>query len=244
MLSQSELARYSRQLQIPELGEEGQRKLKESHVVIVGVGGLGCPSSIYLTCVGIGHITIIDFDVVELSDLNRQILYGEEDIGEKKVIVAQRKLSKLNPTVEIKPVFGKVTDKNAADFIRDAQVVIDGVDNFATRFVLNSACVETRIPYIYGGVSGLNGMATTIIPGETPCLACIYRRRPEREDIIPVLGVIPAIIANFQVLETIKLITGMGTLLAGKLLLFQGENTLLSLHNLSKRENCEVCDRR
>ena len=157
MLEQKELVRYNRQLIIPDFGEEGQNKLKNAHVVIVGIGGLGCAAAIYLTAAGVGHISIVDFDIVELSDLNRQILYWEEDIGEKKVIVAQRKLSKLNSSVQITPVFTKVTEDNVLSVINGAQVVLDGTDNVATRLILNSACVKLKIPYIYGGVSRLTG---------------------------------------------------------------------------------------
>ena len=153
MLNRNELTRYHRQLLIPEFGEEGQRRLKNSHVIVIGLGGLGCASATYLTAAGVGHITLVDFDRVELSDLNRQVLYWEEDIGEKKVLVAQRKLSKLNPTIEIIPIFAKITKKNVFSIIDGAQVVVDGLDNLATRLIVNSACIKHKIPYIYAGVS-------------------------------------------------------------------------------------------
>jgi len=238
MLDQSELARYNRQLIIPDFGEEGQRKLKNSHVVIVGMGGLGCASATYLTVAGVGHITIVDFDTVELSDLNRQILYWDEDIGEKKVIAAQRKLSKLNPLVQITPVFTKVTEENVLSIIDKAQVVVDGLDNSATRLVVNSACVKQKTPYIYGGVSRLRGMVTSIIPGETPCLACLS---PEGIGGLGVLGVAPAIIASLQALEAIKLLIGRSPSLAGRLLLFNGDNMKFQLLEVKRNEGCPVC---
>jgi len=238
MLEQDELIRYNRQLVIPDFGEEGQKKLKASRVVIVGVGGLGCASATYLTAAGVGHITIVDFDVVELPDLNRQILYWEEEIGEKKVVVAQRKLSKLNPAVEITPVFARITEENVLSIIDKAQVVVDGLDNSATRLVVNSACIKRRIPYIYGGVSRLRGMITTIVPGETPCLACLS---PEGIGGLGVLGVTPALVASLQALEAIKILIGRSPSLAGKLLLFNGDDMKFQLLEIKRNESCPVC---
>jgi molybdopterin/thiamine biosynthesis adenylyltransferase len=238
MLDQSELIRYNRQLIIPDFGEEGQRKLKSSHVVIAGIGGLGCSSATYLTAAGVGHITIVDSDIVELPDLNRQILYWEEDIGEKKVVAAQRKLSRLNPRVEITPIFTKITEETVLSIINGAQVVVDGLDNMTTRLVVNSACVKHKTPYIYGGVSRLRGMITTIIPGKTPCLACLH---PEGGGGLGVLGVTPALIANLQALETIKLIIGHSPALAGRLLLFNGDDMKFRVHEIRRNESCPVC---
>ena len=238
MLDQSELIRYSRQLIIPDFGEEGQSKLKDSYVVIVGVGGLGCASATYLTAAGVGHITIVDFDTVELPDLNRQILYWEDEVGERKVTVAQRKLSKLNATIEITPVFAKITEENVQDIIGGAQVVVDGLDNSATRLVVNSACVKRKIPYIYGGVSRLRGMITTIIPGKTPCLACLS---PEGTSGLGVLGTTPAVIARLQALEAIKLRIGRSPSLAGKVLSFNGDDMKFEVREIMRNESCQVC---
>jgi len=241
VLSESELIRYNRQLKIPEFGEESQKKLKESHIVIVGIGGLGCASATYLTAAGLGKITIIDFDVVELSNLNRQILYWEEDIGEKKVLVAQRKLSKLNPRAEIIPVFATVTENNISQFMAGAQVVLDGLDNFSTRLVVNSACVRHKIPFIHGGVSRFRGLVTTILPGETACLACLYPKGSPDGEGLGVLGFIPAMIANLQALEAIKLLIGQGSSLAGKVLRFNGNDMKFRIDELQRNENCNVC---
>lgn len=238
MLDQSELIRYNRQLIIPDFGEAGQGKLKDSRVIIVGMGGLGCASATYLTAAGVGHITIVDFDTVELPDLNRQILYWDEDIGEKKVIAAQRKLSQLNPSVEITPIFARIVAENVLSLINGAQVVVDGLDNPATRLVVNSACVKQKIPYIYGGVSRLRGMITTIIPGKTPCLACLS---PEGVGGLGVLGVTPAIVASLQALEAIKLLIGHSPSLAGKLLLFNGDDMKFQLREIRRNEGCPVC---
>ncbi|MGD9117345.1 MAG: HesA/MoeB/ThiF family protein [Dehalococcoidia bacterium] len=238
MLDQSELSRYNRQLVIPDFGEEGQAKLKDSRVVIVGVGGLGCVSATYLAAAGVGHITIVDADTVALSDLNRQILYSEEDIGQPKVTTAQRRLSQLNSRVEITPVLAKITEENAPSLIEGAQVVVDGLDNSAARLVVNAACVKGKTAYIYGGVSRLRGMVTTIIPGKTPCLACL---RPEGVGGLGVLGVTPAIIASLQALEAIKLLIGRSPALAGKLLLFNGDNMKFQLLEIRRNQSCPVC---
>ncbi|HME43282.1 MAG TPA: HesA/MoeB/ThiF family protein [Syntrophorhabdales bacterium] len=238
MLDRDELVRYDRQLRIPDFGEAAQKKLKISHVVIAGVGGLGCASATYLVAAGVGHITIVDFDVVELSNLNRQVLYWEEDIGAKKVTVAQKKLSRLNPTIEITPVWAEITEQNASSIISGAQVVVDGLDKLDARLALNAACIRQKIPYVYGGVSRFRGMMTTIIPGETPCLACF---NPEGPRGLGVIGMIPALIANLQALETIKLLMGQKPSLAGKLLRFNGNDFKFRIYDIEKNEACQVC---
>jgi molybdopterin/thiamine biosynthesis adenylyltransferase len=238
VLGQNELVRYNRQLSIPYFGEEGQEKLKSSRVLIAGVGGLGCTSATLLTAVGAGHITLVDFDTIHLSDLNRQFLFWEEEIGEKKVSVAQKKLTRLNPEIEIVPVSKKITEDNVRDIIKDAQVIVDGLDNSATRLIVNSACVEERIPYIYGGVSRLRGMATTIIPGKTPCLACL---NPEGVSGLGVLGPAPSLIANLQALEAIKLVIGYPLSLAGRLLLYNGDELKFRFYDIERNKNCPVC---
>ena len=241
MLNRNELTRYHRQLLIPEFGEEGQRRLKTSRIVVVGVGGLGCASTTYLTAAGVGHITLVDFDRVELSDLNRQVLYSEEDRGEKKVLVAQRKLSHLNPAIEILPTFAKITKENVFRVIHDVQVVVDGLDNLSTRLMVNAACVKRKIPYIYGGVSRLRGMVTTIIPGKTPCLACVYPEGSQGKGGLGVLGVLPGLIANLQALEAIKLLIGQTPSLAGKLFMFNGNEMKFRIDEIKRNESCKVC---
>lgn len=238
MLSQDEIVRYQRQLLIPGFGVEGQSKLKEAHALIVGVGGLGCSSSLFLTAAGVGRITIVDFDSVELSDLNRQILYSQDDIGERKVAVASRRLKKLNSSIEINPVFSEIKADNVLKIISGAQVVLDGTDNLATRLILNSACVKLKIPYIVGGVSRLRGVVTTIIPGITPCMACF---QAEGLSGLGVLGVIPAIIANIQALEAVKLLAGHKPALAGRLLLFNGDDMKFRNYEIRRSETCPIC---
>jgi molybdopterin/thiamine biosynthesis adenylyltransferase len=241
VLDQHELTRYHRQIIIPEFGKEGQKRLKNSHVIIIGIGGLGCASATYLAAAGVGQITLVDFDVVELSDLNRQVLYWEEDIGEKKVSIAQKKLSKLNTAIKIIPLFTKVTEQNVSSIISGNEVVVDGLDNLVTRQIVNSACVKHKIPYIYGGVSRLRGMMTTIIPGKTACLACVYPERSQEEGRLGVLGVIPSLIANFQSLEAIKLLIGQPPSFEGKLLRFNGNDLKFRMDDIKKNEACKVC---
>jgi len=241
MLDKDELVRYNRQLRIPKIGEAGQERLKTSRVVIAGVGGLGCVSATYLAAAGVGHITVVDFDVVELSNLNRQVLYWEEDIGANKVVIAQKKLSKLNPNVEITPVCAEITEENASNIISEAQVVVDGLDKREARLAVNAACLSQKIPYVYGGVSRLRGMVTTIIPGETPCLACFD---PEGERGLGVLGITPALIANLQALESIKLLLGVKPALAGKLLMFNGDDLKFRIYDMEKNAACPVCSQR
>jgi molybdopterin/thiamine biosynthesis adenylyltransferase len=241
MLTKNDLARYERQILYTDFGEEGQKKLKRSHVVVAGLGGLGCSASLYLTCAGIGHITLIDCDRVELSNLNRQILHYEEDIGEGKPFSAAQKLAKLNSSIEVIPVFNEITESNAREIIKGANLVIDGMDNIKTRFILNKACVAEGIPLVHGGVNGLFGEVTTIIPGRTPCLACIFPEVPQKKGVFPVFGVTPALIAILQVTEAIKLLAGFGSLLTGKMLYFNGDTMDFTYTNLVKNQNCKVC---
>lgn len=242
MLSKRELGRYHRQIILPNFGQKGQERLKNSHIVIAGMGGLGCLSSIYLARAGVGHITIVDHDHVELPDLNRQILYQDEDIGERKVYSAQRELMKINPEIEVTPLFEKISKKNVSDVAQGVQVVVDGLDNFETRFLINAACFKKDIPFIYGGVDGFDGAITTLMPGKTPCLACIFKKSPRKKKyFLPIFGFAPGFIASMQSMETVKLLANIGVPLAGKLLLFNGKTGEFLLSGVSKDENCTVC---
>lgn len=241
MLTKNDLVRYERQILYPDLGEKGQEKLKRSHVVVTGLGGLGCAASLYLTCAGIGHVTLIDCDRVELSNLNRQVLHYDEDIGERKPFSAAEKLVKLNSSIEVTPVFRKITTRNARELIKGANLVIDGLDNLKTRLIVNKACVAEGIAFIHGGVYGLFGEVTTILPGRTPCLACIFPEFPHGKLELPVFGVTPSLIAILQVTEAIKLLAGFGSLLTGKMLYFNGDTMDFTLCDLTKDQNCRIC---
>ena len=240
-LTEEDLVRYDRQILYPPFGEEGQRKLRKAHVLIAGVGGLGSPVAIYLACAGIGKLTLVDWDVVELSNLNRQILYGESDIGEKKVVSAARKLETLNSTVEVNAVAAKITAENFVGLLPGVDLVMDCMDDMATRFILNAGCVETDIPLIHGGVHGMMGEITTIIPGQTPCFACMFPRDVEGEKPLPVFGCTPALIASLQVMEATKLLAGFGELLTGKMLYVRGEDMEFVTVDLQKNKACHVC---
>ncbi len=241
MLTKNDLVRYERQILYPDLGEKGQEKLKRSHVVVTGLGGLGCAASLYLTCAGIGHVTLIDCDRVELSNLNRQVLHYDEEIGERKPFSAAEKLVKLNSSIEVTPVFRKITTRNARELIKGANLVIDGLDNLQTRLIVNKACVAEGIAFIHGGVYGLFGEVTTILPGRTPCLACIFPEFPHGKLELPVFGVTPSLIAILQVTEAIKLLAGFGSLLTGKMLYFNGDTMDFTLCDLTKNQNCRIC---
>jgi adenylyltransferase/sulfurtransferase len=241
MLDEIESVRYGRQIKIPGFGREGQIKMKSARVVIAGVGGLGGYSSLSLTSAGVGHLTVIDDGLVELSNLNRQVLYQDGDLGKAKAEIAAERLSYVNPLIEIVSTRVKITGENARELISGAHVVVDGMDNFPGRLSLNAACFRAGVPFVYGGIYGLKGMVTTIIPGKTPCLACMTSVPHEVQEGVPVLGAIPALIGSIQALETIKLITGIGRPLAGKLLSFDGELGQWSSLGTLKRDSCPVC---
>jgi adenylyltransferase/sulfurtransferase len=189
----------------------------------------------------VGKLTVIDSDAVELSNLNRQILHWEADIGEQKVISAARKLEKLNPTVEIIPRAVKITGENFSGLLQGTDLVMDCMDNMATRFILNEGCFKAGIPLIHGGIYGMMGEITTIIPGRTPCFECIFPRDVEGKSPFPVFGFTPALIASLQVMEAIKLLAGFGELLAGKMLYVRGEEMIFMTVDLQKNKACRVC---
>ncbi|MDY7034821.1 MAG: HesA/MoeB/ThiF family protein [Thermodesulfobacteriota bacterium] len=240
-LTEEDCIRYNRQIIFQPFGEEGQKKLKQSHVLIAGIGGLGSPVAVYLTYAGVGHLTVVDADLVELSDLNRQILYWDEDIGESKVFSAVKKLKRMNSTVHINPIPAKITSKNIIELLQNVTLVIDCLDNFKTRFILNEGCVQEDIPLIHGGIDGLRGEVTTIIPGRTPCLRCIFPRAPKEKGPFPVIGASPSIIASLQVMEAIKLLSGFGELLTGKMLYVHGKEMEFFIVKHQKKSGCQTC---
>jgi adenylyltransferase/sulfurtransferase len=206
------------------------------------MGGLGSPVAVYLACAGIGHLTYIDSDSVELSNLNRQILHLEKDIGKQKVISATTKLERLNSAVEIAPKAEEISSENVNELLQGVNVAIDCLDNMETRYILNEGCVSKNTPLIHGGVYGLMGEVTTIIPGQTPCFECMFPRGNKREEgLFPVFGATPALIASLQVMEAIKLIAGFGEVLAGKLLYVNGENMEFYILNKEIDSRCQTC---
>ena len=240
-LTDEDLARYHRQIILPELGEEGQKKLRRATVLIVGAGGLGSPVSIYLACAGIGRLILVDFETVDISNLNRQILHWEENIGEKKVLSGERKLRSLNSTVEVIPRATKLTAENAADLLDGVELVMDCLDTMDSRFILNETCFQKKIPFVHGGLRGLMGEVTTIVPGETPCLECLFPRRPEKTEPFPVIGATAGLVASVQVMEAIKLLAGFGKLLTGRMLYIDGGKMEFRSIQMKQNPDCRIC---
>lgn len=240
MLSQEELNRYDRQILISEIGREGQEKLKKAKVFVAGAGGLGSPVSIYLAVAGIGHIRIADHGVVDPSNLNRQILHWRMDIGRLKVDSAREKLSKINPHVKIEITNKTINENNISSMTDGFDAIVDAMDNFPARYVLNKAAVERNIPFFHGAVRGLEGRAMTIIPGKTACFRCMYHGTPPAEKS-PVLGATAAVIASIQVTEVIKYFTGMGDLLANRLLIYDGMSMTFREFKLKRNPECDHC---
>jgi len=240
-LSPSELERYERQMLISGWGVEGQEKLKAARVAVVGIGGLGCPASVYLAAVGIGKIILIDKEKFELNNLNRQILGWQRDIGKFKAEVAKEKLKALNSDIKVEAVVAEITKNNAHSVIKDVDVVVDGQDNWKTRFIINEHCVRRGIPFIHAGVSALHGQMTTIVPGKGPCLRCIFPKDPPEVKKIPVLATTPALFASLQIMETVKLIAGMGKPLVGRMLFANGGEMVFETVEVKRNVECPVC---
>jgi molybdopterin/thiamine biosynthesis adenylyltransferase/rhodanese-related sulfurtransferase len=225
MLTTSERARYSRHLILPEIGEAGQEKLKAASVLIVGAGGLGSPVSLYLAAAGVGRIGLVDFDDVDASNLHRQVLYGTSDVGRPKLEAARARLQDLNPEIAIDTYGAALTSENALGIIAGYDIVVDGTDNFATRYLVNDACVLLGKPNIYGSIFRFEGQASVFSATDGPCYRCLYPEPPPPH-LVPscaeggVLGVLPGVIGTIQATETIKLVTGIGETLVGRLLLF------------------------
>ncbi len=239
-LADYDLKRYNRQMMIKGFGEEGQKKLKNTRVFVAGVGGLGCPVSIYLAVAGFGHITIADMDVVDFSNLNRQILHWDKDVGEAKVKSGYDKLSQINPSIEIERFHGKIDENNVYDITKGYDIIIDAMDNFPTRYLLNRAALKHRIPFIHASVWGLEGRLCTIIPGETPCLECIFPHAPPR-DVFPILGATPGVLGTLQVTEAVKVVLGIGKPVTNRLLLYDGEYMEFHEIEVKKNPDCPAC---
>jgi adenylyltransferase/sulfurtransferase len=242
-LTKEEQLRYSRQIMIPEIGEEGQKKIKAAKVFVGGIGGLGSISSYYLAAAGVGHLKIVDKDRVELTNLNRQIIHWTGDIGEPKAESGGRKLRSLNPNCSIEAVQAEITEDSASGLIGDCALIVDAMDNMRGRRILNAASIRLGIPYIYAGVHHLDGMVTTFIPGRTPCLDCVFPASDKETSSPPpgVLGPAPGLIACIQVIEAVKIILGMPGLLAGRLLSFSGYDITFREFKILKDPKCPVC---
>ncbi len=240
-LTHDEIVRYDRQIRMRGMGRSGQLKLKRARVMVAGAGGLGCPVSLYLVAAGVGYIAIVDKETVELSNLNRQILHWSDDIGKLKSVSVLEKLHQLNPEVELEPTTKVISPENAQELVHGFTVVVDCMDNWRTRFVLNEACVRENIPFVHAGVYSLYGQITTILPRKGPCLQCILPKIPPEEEKFPILGSTAGTLGMLEALETIKIITGIGELLVGRMLHFDGETMRFQEIKVERRDDCPVC---
>lgn len=244
-LSREELTRYSRHILLPEIGEEGQKQLRNARVLVCGAGGLGSPALLYLAAAGVGTLGIAEFDDVELSNLQRQVLFESNQVGQSKLAAAALRLQALNSTINIKQHFGRISAQNAMSIIAGYDVIVDGTDNFATRYLLNDACVLSSKPYIYGAIHRFEGQVSVFAPGG-PCYRCLFPEPPEAGAIpncaeAGVLGVIAGIIGAFQALEAIKTILRLGTSLSGRLIVFDALNFSKDELRIKKNPHCPVC---
>jgi len=245
-LSKEEIQRYSRHLIMPEVGMEGQLKLKRARVLTIGTGGLGAPLGLYLAAAGVGHLGLVDFDVVDSSNLQRQVAFTTADVGKSKSEAAKARLLALNPAIEIVSYETRLTSENALDLFRDYDIIVDGTDNFPTRFLVNDACVLLGKPNVYGSIFRFEGQATVFSYPGGPCYRCLYPEPPP-PGLVPscaeggVLGVLPGIVGSIQAMETIKLILGAGDPLVGRLLLFDALAMRFRELKLKKNPECVIC---
>lgn len=244
--TQEQIERYSRHIILQEIGGKGQKRIMESSVFIVGAGGLGCPVGYYLAAAGVGGIGIADADTIEISNLQRQIAHNTKRIGISKADSAKATFEELNPDVECIAYKERLTSKNIVDAIKDYQIVIDGSDNFPTRYLINDACVMLGKPLISGAILRFEGQVTTIIPGEGPCYRCLFESPPPR-GLVPscaeagVLGVLPGVIGTIQATEALKLILGKGEILKGKLLIYNALKMSFRKVKIPKNPECPIC---
>ena len=248
-LNKEEVYRYSRHLILPDVGVEGQQKLKRSSVLIVGAGGLGSPVALYLAAAGIGHIGIVDFDVVDESNLQRQVLHGTKDVGRPKLESARARIADVNPNVEVTTYEERLTAQNALRILSGYDIVIDGTDNFATRYLTNDACVLLGIPNVYGSIFRFEGQASVFATENGPCYRCLFRDPPP-PGLVPscaeggVLGVLPGTIGTIQATEAIKILLGIGEPLIGRLLLYDALALRFRTVNIRKDPKCPACGTR
>ncbi len=245
-LSKEEILRYSRHLIMPEVGMEGQLKLKQAKVLLIGTGGLGAPLGLYLAAAGVGRLGLVDFDVVDFTNLQRQVTFGSSDVGRAKTEAARERLANLNPDIRIEPFETKLTSENALELFKDFDIIVDGTDNFPTRYLVNDACVLLGKPNVYGSIFRFEGQVSVFGAPGGPCYRCLYPEPPP-PGLVPscaeggVLGVLPGIVGSIQAMETIKLILGRGENLIGRLLLFDALAMKFREMKLRKNANCPMC---
>jgi adenylyltransferase/sulfurtransferase len=248
-LSPEELLRYSRHLVLPEVGVEGQRRLKDARVLMVGAGGLGSPVGLYLAAAGVGRLGLVEFDTVDVTNLQRQVLHGTKDVGRRKTDSARDRLADVNPNVEVVAHEGRLTSGNALEILAGYDLVVDGADNFATRFLVNDACVLLGKPDVYGSIFRFEGQATVFCAADGPCYRCLYPEPPP-PGMVPscaeggVLGVLPGLVGVIQATEAIKLVTGVGEPLVGRLVLVDALRMQFRTVKLRKDPRCPACGTR
>ncbi len=245
-LSRDEVSRYARHLIIPDVGVEGQKRLKAARVLLVGAGGLGSPVALYLAAAGVGHIGLVDFDIVDVTNLQRQILHGTKDIGRSKLASARERIADINPHVELTTYETALTSQNALGIIEQYDLVVDGTDNFPTRYLVNDACVMLGKPNVYGSVFRFEGQASVFATKDGPCYRCLFPEPPP-PGVVPncaeggVLGVLPGLIGMIQATEAVKLIIGIGEPLVGRLLLVDALSAQFRTMKLRKNPECPAC---
>jgi molybdopterin/thiamine biosynthesis adenylyltransferase/rhodanese-related sulfurtransferase len=245
-LSPQEAARYSRHLIMPEVGMEGQKRLKAASVLLIGAGGLGSPLGLYLAAAGIGRIGLVDFDVVDFSNLQRQVLHGTPDVGRPKLHSAKDRLQAINPEVRLDLYEARLTSANALSIFQPYDIVIDGTDNFPTRYLVNDACVLLKKPNVYGSIFRFDGQASVFYPGRGPCYRCLYPEPPPPGEVPScaeggVLGILPGLIGCIQATEAVKLLLGQGSPLIGRLLLYDALQMSFREFKVRRNPQCPVC---
>ncbi len=241
-----QVLRYSRHIILPEVGGKGQARIAKAKVFIIGAGGLGCPVGYYLTAAGVGTIAMIDDDIVEISNLQRQIAHSMNTLGMPKVESAKKTFEALNPDVNVVALKKRISKDDILDLIRDYDVVVDGSDNFPTRYLVNDACVMAKKPLVSGAILRFEGQVTTIMPGEGPCYRCLFEEPPP-PGLVPscqeagVLGVLPGVIGGLQATEVLKLILGKGDILKGELLIYSALKTTFRKVKVPKNPSCPMC---
>lgn len=245
-MDDQQLLRYSRQILLPQIGVEGQQRLLDAHIALIGAGGLGSPVAMYLASAGVGRLTIADHDDVDLSNLQRQILHSSHDLGRPKVESAKERLATLNPDVDVLTLNTRIDAAQLQDLAQQADVIVDASDNFVTRFAVNAACVANRTPLVSGAAIRMEGQLSVFIPSrpDSPCYRCLYREGEEPDQTCTdngVLAPVVGVIGSLQALEALKLLTGIGETLCGRLLVFDGLNQDWRSIGLSRDPDCPVC---